>query len=72
MEDFQNHYILVFDLTSLQDAAEQLYYPELIGESLRLEMFFQFSLGASREVIVSEERISNIIINKLGTFAPII
>ena len=23
MEDFQNHYIQVFDLTSLQDAAEQ-------------------------------------------------
>ena len=28
MEDFQNHYILVFDLTSLQDAAEHLHYPE--------------------------------------------
>ena len=36
MEDFQNHYILVFDLTSLQDAAEQLHYSELSGESLRL------------------------------------
>ena len=34
MEDFQNHYILVFDLTSLQDAAEHLHYPELSGESL--------------------------------------
>ena len=42
LEDFQNHYIPVFDLTSLQDAAEQFYYPELSGESLRLEMFFQF------------------------------
>ena len=47
MEDFQNHYILVFDLTSLHDAAEQLHYPELSGESLRLEMFFSVSLGAS-------------------------
>ena len=34
-KDFQNHYILVFDLTSLQDAAEQLHYPELNGESLK-------------------------------------
>ena len=24
MEDFQNYYVLVFDLTSLQDVAEQL------------------------------------------------
>ena len=35
MEDFQNHYILVFDLTSLQDAAEQLHYPEFSEESRR-------------------------------------
>ena len=43
MEDFQNHYILFFDMTSLQDAAEQLHYPELSGESLRLEFFFPWS-----------------------------
>ena len=34
--DFQNYYFLVFYLTSSQDAAEQLHYPELSGESLRL------------------------------------
>ena len=44
LEAFQNHYNLVFDMISLQDAAEQLHYPELSGESLRLEMFFQFPL----------------------------
>ena len=44
MEVFENHYILIFGLTSLQDTAEQLHYPELCGESLRLEMFFQFLL----------------------------
>ena len=60
MEDFQNHYILVFDLTSLQDAAEQLPYPELSGESLRLELFFQFPLEQVTEMIVFGERLSNI------------
>ena len=40
MEDFQSHYILVLDLTSLQYAAEQLHYPGLSGESLRREDFF--------------------------------
>ena len=40
MEDFQNHYILGFDLTSLQDAAEQLHYAKPRVDSLRLEMFF--------------------------------
>ena len=69
MEDFQNHYILVFDLTSLQDAAEQLHYPELSGESLRLEMFFQFPLGQVTEVIVLGEILSNVQIDKFGTVA---
>ena len=63
MEDFRNHYILVFDLTSLQDAAEQLHYPELSGESLRLEMFFQFHLEQSTEMIVVGERLSNVKLN---------
>ena len=68
-EDFQNHYILVFDLTSLQDAAEQLHYPEISGESLRLEMFFQFPLEQVTEVIVLGERLSNAQIDKFGTVA---
>ena len=69
MEDFQNHYILVFDLNSLQDAAEQLHYPELSGESLRLEMYFQFSLEQVTEVIVLGERLSNVQIDKFGIVA---
>ena len=60
MEDFQNHYILVFDLTSLQDAAEQLHYPELSGESLRLKLIFQFPLEQVTEAIVLGERPSNV------------
>ena len=71
MEDFQNHYILAFELTSLQDAAEQLPYPELSGESLRLEMFFQFPLERVTEVILLGEKLSNIHIEKFGTVAKI-
>ena len=36
---FQNYYLLVFGLTSLQDAKEKIHYPELSGESIRLVMF---------------------------------
>ena len=59
MEDFQNHYILVFDLTSLQDASEQLHYPELSGERLRLIVFFQFPLEQATERIVLGKKLSN-------------
>ena len=60
IEVFQNHCILVFDLPSLQDAAEQLHYAELSGESLRLEMFYQFTLEQVTEVIVLGEKVSNV------------
>ena len=48
-------------------AAEHLHYPELSGESLRLEMFFQFPLKQVTEVIVLGERLSNVQIDKFGT-----
>ena len=67
MEGFQNPKILVFDLTSLKDAAQQLHYPELSGENLRSEMFFQFPLVQVTEVIVLGEKLSNVQIEKLET-----
>ena len=69
MEGFQNHFILVFDLTSIEDAAQQLHYPELSGERLRLKIFFQFPLEQVTELIVLGDRLSNIQIVKFGTVA---
>ena len=44
VDNFKNHYVLAFDLTSMQDAAEHWHYPELIGEPLRLELYFRSPL----------------------------
>ena len=66
---FQNHYITVFDLTSLQDAGENVHYPELSGESIRLEMFFDRSLRNVTEIIVLGERMSTVKIDQFGTVA---
>ena len=55
-----DHYVLVFDLTSLQDAGENVHYPELSGELLRLEMFFERPLTNVTELIVLGERISTV------------
>ena len=38
IENFKWHYVLVFDLTSMQDANENYHYPELVGKPLRLEL----------------------------------
>ena len=40
IDDFKDHYLLVLDLTSMQDATENCHYPELVGEPLRLELKF--------------------------------
>ena len=41
-DKFEDHYVLVFDLTSMQDATENCHYPELVGEPLRLKLTLLF------------------------------
>ena len=53
IDNFKDHYVLLFDLTSMQDATEHCHYPELIGEPLRLEL----NLG---------ERMSSVAVEKFG------
>ena len=61
--------MLKFDLTSLQDAGENVHYPERSGESLRLEMFFERPLTIVTELIVLGERISKVKIDQFRTVA---
>ena len=42
IDTFKDHYVLVFDSTSMQDATENCLYPELVGDPLRLELNFIF------------------------------
>ena len=63
-----SHYKPVLDFTLKQDAAKQLHYPELSGESLRLKNLFQFSLEQITEVIDLGERLSNVQIDKFSLF----
>ena len=66
---FTDHYVLLFDLTSLQDAGENVHYPELSGKSLRLEMFFERPLTNVTELIALGKRISTVEIDQFGTVA---
>ena len=58
--------MLVFDLTSVQDATEHYHYPELIGEPLRLEFNFNEALESVTEVIILGERMSSVAVDKFG------
>ena len=63
---FKDHYALVFDLTSMQDATEHCHYPKLVGEPLRLELYFSSPLQNVTEVIVLGERMSCVAVDKFG------
>ena len=66
LDDFKDHYVLVFDLTSMQDATENCHYPELVGEPLRLELNFTNPLENVTELIVLGERMSSVAVDKFG------
>ena len=66
IDNFKDHYVLVFDLTSMQDVTENCHYPELVGEPLRLELNFTFPLEHVTELIVLGERMSSVAVDKFG------
>ena len=66
IDNFKDHYVLVFDLTSMQDATENWNYPELVGEQLRLELNFTFPLEHVTELIVWREGMSSVVVDNFG------
>ena len=48
----------------MRDAAGQCHYPELIGEPLRLELYFSSPLENVTEVFVLGERMSSVAVDK--------
>ena len=56
--------MLVFDLTSMQDATENCHYHEPVGEPLRLELKFTNPLEIVTELIVLGERMSSVAVDK--------
>ena len=66
IDNFKDHYLLMFDLTSLQDASENCHYPEFVGEPLRHELNFTFPLEHVTELIVLGERMSSVALDKFG------
>ena len=66
IDNFKDHYVLVVDLTSTQDATENCHYPELVREPLRLEITFTFPLELVTELIVLGERKSSVAVHKFG------
>ena len=66
IDDFNDHYVLVFDLTSMQDATENCDHPKLVGEPLRLELNFTQLLQNVAGLIVLGERMSSVAVDNFA------
>ena len=64
IDDFRDHYVLVFDLTSMQDASENCHHLELVGEPMKLELNFTHPLENVTELIVLIEQKSSVAVDK--------
>ena len=64
IDSFKDDCVLVFDLTSMQDATENCQYPELVGEPLRLRLNFTFTLKHFFQLIALGERVSSVAVDK--------
>ena len=72
INDFKDHYVVVFVLTSMQDATENCHYPELAGEPLRLELSFTQPLENLTKLIVLGERMSSVAFDNFGVVYPML
>ena len=66
LSDFPDHYILVFDLTSTREADSEVYFPDLVGEPLRLELYFEKALEHTVEILLLGEKLSTLLIDSDG------
>ena len=66
IDNFKDHYVIMFDLISMQDATKNCHYPELVGEPLSLELNFTFPLEHVAELIVLGEQMSSVAVDKFG------
>ena len=64
IDNFKDNYVLVWNLTSIQNATGKYYEPKLVGESLRL--IFTFPREYVTELIVLRERMSAVRVDKFG------
>lgn len=62
-QDYTNHFVMVFDLTSTQQASHDYLYPELTNAAVSLELKFANNLASSVEVFLLGEKASTIYIN---------
>ena len=55
LDNYENHYYLVFDLTSTQQCNQKIQYPELVEAAIRVELKLSTNTSTPLELLVLEE-----------------
>lgn len=63
LNEFENHYVMVFDLTSTQQASHEFIHPELTNSSISLQLQFRTALPDNVELFLLGEKASTIYID---------
>ena len=63
LADFPRHYIMVFDLTSTQEATHDFIHPELTNSSLSVELKFGAALANNIKILFLGEKCSTVYID---------
>ena len=71
IDNFKDHYVLVFELTSVQGFIESFFHPELSEEPLRLELIL-FSFEQVTQLFVSGKRLSSVAVGEFVVAGKII
>ena len=66
IDDFKDHYVVVFDMTSMEDATENCHYAEIVGNTLRLEFNLTCPPEHLTELIVMGERMTSVALDMIG------
>ena len=70
-QNFKDHYLLVFDLTSMQDATKNCHDPELVEEPSTRKLNINYPPEYVNEVILLRERMSLVVVDKFGVVGRI-
>ena len=66
LDNYENHYYLVFDLTSTLQCNQEIYYPEIVGAPIRVELEFSANTSTPLELFVLGERFTTVQIDHTG------
>ena len=63
LSDYPNHFIMVFDLTSAQQASHNCIHPELTNCSISIELKFSAAIPTNIEIFIIGEKASTIFVD---------